>query len=760
MWKQRDGHKRFIIAVVSACLPAAIIGILVYVLGTRSIEAEVNKSRQNQVAYATERIDSNLTHLESSIAQWSFKLSLGTTFGRLDLGNDYNDVQTLYQSLTWVKASDPLIEEVSLYLDRQEVLIRDTTGIVKITSPGELAYYKELSARQRDIYWAERYTQTTNSAPYMLVLRLPGGLVQSEAVLLVEVSAKQIDRLIGELESGGTGAALLMQQDGKPISLGRRKVSEPSELDSLLAESAAAMQGQAGTILTSWKGDTYSFSYAGMKRIGSIWSVASAVPLAHMTQPVQTMSRIILGISCLGLMLAVLLSWLAYRQMHEPFRRLAHQLTGKPSRAANVLEDIASEWQNLSRESRNLQERIDRQLPTLRESFLLQLVQGHLYYLQEDELVQRMEQYGWDVRDRVFAAMVLQVHGLYGNEGRFSARDEQLVTFSAANVAEELTGGMGLEASVINFQDLTVGLLLRFPVESGQEGQMSMLYPLAEELTSTLHSLLKVEITVCVGNSTRTLRELPQLFDDARSALSHRMLGEPQQILVVEEVMPAGPEAITYPFETEKALLHAVKMGLDEEADELLDHYTAQLKALAGKEIEVRLGLLQLCGNVQHTMMQGGYNPLALTGGTVLWEELADVRDPLAIVDWLKQRLLRPYMSKLHGSQNRQLKQLVEKVLETIHASYMNDISLEYCADLHGTYSKRLSIGFKQVTGQTFIDYLTRYRLGQAKQLLTETDETIGEIALKVGYQPPYFNRLFKKYEGVTPGQYREQQGR
>ncbi|WKL03578.1 helix-turn-helix transcriptional regulator [Paenibacillus amylolyticus] len=68
-----------------------------------------------------------------------------------------------------------------------------------------------------------------------------------------------------------------------------------------------------------------------------------------------------------------------------------------------------------------------------------------------------------------------------------------------------------------------------------------------------------------------------------------------------------------------------------------------------------------------------------------------------------------------------------------------------------------LSKAFKQVSGINFIDYLTRVRMDAAKQLLRETTMKINDVAAAVGYQHSYFNRIFKKQEGVTPSQYHDQ---
>ncbi|MGQ9491544.1 MAG: helix-turn-helix domain-containing protein [Anaerolineae bacterium] len=56
----------------------------------------------------------------------------------------------------------------------------------------------------------------------------------------------------------------------------------------------------------------------------------------------------------------------------------------------------------------------------------------------------------------------------------------------------------------------------------------------------------------------------------------------------------------------------------------------------------------------------------------------------------------------------------------------------------------------------TPIAYLNRYRIQQAKQLLTNTHKTITEIALEVGFSSSsYFSRIFRRKTGMTPEAYR-----
>ncbi len=63
---------------------------------------------------------------------------------------------------------------------------------------------------------------------------------------------------------------------------------------------------------------------------------------------------------------------------------------------------------------------------------------------------------------------------------------------------------------------------------------------------------------------------------------------------------------------------------------------------------------------------------------------------------------------------------------------------------------------FKKATGKTPINYINGYRIEKAAVLLKNTDQSITDIALSVGFDDPnYFSRTFKKHMGATPREYR-----
>ena len=63
---------------------------------------------------------------------------------------------------------------------------------------------------------------------------------------------------------------------------------------------------------------------------------------------------------------------------------------------------------------------------------------------------------------------------------------------------------------------------------------------------------------------------------------------------------------------------------------------------------------------------------------------------------------------------------------------------------------------FKKETGQTFINYLNNYKIEKSKNLLENTNMTLLDISLEVGFDNlSYFHKLFKRKYNLTPKEFR-----
>ncbi len=100
---------------------------------------------------------------------------------------------------------------------------------------------------------------------------------------------------------------------------------------------------------------------------------------------------------------------------------------------------------------------------------------------------------------------------------------------------------------------------------------------------------------------------------------------------------------------------------------------------------------------------------------------------------------------------------LIENIKNYIESNLEFDIKLSQIADIFHYNEQYIGRIFKKETKMSFSEYLNRQRIKCAGEFLTESDGTVIDIANKVGFNNvTYFNRLFKKYYGFTPSQYRK----
>ena len=98
-----------------------------------------------------------------------------------------------------------------------------------------------------------------------------------------------------------------------------------------------------------------------------------------------------------------------------------------------------------------------------------------------------------------------------------------------------------------------------------------------------------------------------------------------------------------------------------------------------------------------------------------------------------------------------------DKILPYIKEYLSESLSVELIAEhaaLNPQYMMRM---FKKKTGKSILSYVSEQRIALAKEMLLKTDWSLEVITEKIGYiSPAHFGALFKRMEGISPGQYRK----
>lgn len=110
---------------------------------------------------------------------------------------------------------------------------------------------------------------------------------------------------------------------------------------------------------------------------------------------------------------------------------------------------------------------------------------------------------------------------------------------------------------------------------------------------------------------------------------------------------------------------------------------------------------------------------------------------------------------------NREKVDYGQFMVEYIHKNVEKKIRLKDLSAVTHMSETRLSMLFREKTGQSFTEYLIAFRMDQAKKYLKTTETALKEISLMVGYEDySQFTKMFKKIVGISPQEYRRREGK
>jgi len=749
-------RRSLIMLFVVAGVPGLIIGSLVYGLTVGRVERELLDNHVRQIEQRSANLDNQLGNLELLLSHWAFDPRFDWRLRETDFVREFDVTRELSRMLVAMQGSNAIVKSAELYVGGERPVLLHPEYMAPDAATAER--YEALVRSGSFTYWTHwAFDPARPGAPEpALVHHIPAGSQEPFGVLVFRFDPEKFADLLRTLSPYDEGETFTWDPGGS-FYLSANGSAADSPFVRALKERVEASEAGRGSFLTEWEGQTYAVSYGSLSRIEDDWLYVSASPIGRITAPVVFISKVIILVSLAALMLAAILAWLASIRIYSPVKRLVALFGGG---RADPPEDeftlIEREWLDLNRERLELHHRIAEQLPFVKHGFLHQLLQGHLHAYSEADLRRRLERLFPGTESCSFVVVYVRLIGLLGGEGKFRDGDEGLVSFAAANLLEELAAPRFARSETIHFHDMSAGVLLLVPPDaSGADG----IEAFCGEAAARIQRMLHLHAVFAFGEPLPRIKDVPLAFERAKQAAGRRLLDNVNQIIRLEREMADEDAAaeLRYSFALERELLHALRIGDADGARAHLEAFLASLCDGGAKEIDVQQGMLQLLGQVLHAMMTSGFHPHRLYGGANLYAELSRLWEPKRMLHWFRSRVFAPYFSEWEARSDNRVKRLAEQAAEYLQRNYMrDDISLENCADALGTSPYVLSKAFKAATGTNFIDYLTGLRLEKAKQLLRESELKIHDVAGMVGYQHSYFNRIFKKLEGMTPTLYRE----
>lgn len=407
---------------------------------------------------------------------------------------------------------------------------------------------------------------------------------------------------------------------------------------------------------------------------------------------------------------------------------------------------------------KEMQIKLTQSMPLLREKFLLSVISDHI---QTAHIYEKLEFLGLSfLSGSIYMTMVIVIDDIPQIMDTRTEQDKQLLSYTVLNIIQELIDKelRGVTFEKVPGEYVAILLIQSIDIHQGPSTEHDLL-TLAESIRDNLRKWLKLSVTIGVGEQVGSLSEVSSSYKQAKAAADQKWYLGKNRILTMDNI--ESVENFIYRFESElgERVLSALKTGDKERLRVELDEIFRMLELNRGQGA-------RYAQNVSlHLILKSTQVLLEMNGMTEEWEmremeawKQVMRQDTMQDLLFFTESYLLNVCSFVQEKRSGKVSVVIERVRSLIEEKYSENLTVSDIADgvyLSPTYVRLL---FKQETGETLFEYLTKVRIEKAKEMLRDPHYKFYEVCYAVGYSDPsHFSKLFKKMTGKTPSAYRDQ---
>lgn len=291
---------------------------------------------------------------------------------------------------------------------------------------------------------------------------------------------------------------------------------------------------------------------------------------------------------------------------------------------------------------------------------------------------------------------------------------------------------------------------------SNTERALQKVFKIADEVTKHVKENLGIQITTGISRVSDDAEQISTMYRQACEAVEYRMVEGPGNIIYYNNIK-FSQYVYTYPQKYEDLLVTALKTANKEQAVKAIQKFVSSVSDIGGmSNKQIYYIFAQLLGSITKTIYNMGGSLTEIYGDLNIFDKFSECKFLNQMEDFLN-RLCDGLIYYITEKQNSKHESIVSATVNYVDKNYSDSsISIDSLAEKVYISSSYLERMFKEFRGQTIIEYLNYVRMEKAKQLLKESNLKIETVAEKVGYNSSRsFIRAFKKYEGSTPGMFR-----
>ncbi|MFE5321734.1 helix-turn-helix domain-containing protein [Paenibacillus sp. NPDC056579] len=737
-------------------IPIIFTGI-VYFVTVRTIEQETNRAHLAMLKQVQLNMDNILKDAERLSFDIAFNpdIQLLATSQETNWNNKQYEVSQIVKDFKRMNIANGYIDNFYVYLKNLDAVISSTAAsrskyMYSILVNNDIRYEQWIGTLQNA--YSGRYLSIGNKTnsnedsgalTYMRSIPISNS-EKSLATIVILFNRERFTEMIQNIQSAQYGSIFILDEENNILASTSSfhlsdilQVNELSDSDNMLVKG----QGKDSLIISYTKSDVSKLKYVSIVRREIV------MEKSEFTEKLMIASIIL----CLifGGAVSVLLTWRNYNPVRNLIRIVQNgKIKNSYDRSSNEYQFIYEAIQDALQEKEKINLKLKQQSSVVRADFLQKLLKGKFGNIS----VHHNAFYALDMQflSGEFIVVLLSIEDKgklisLGIGDDFEAKSK-LPSFVITNVFEELLGKR-YKNFVTEIDEKIVFLVnLRDPeaVDHVQE-----LVNITEELQGFFRKYYNMTLTVSISDAHTGIHGMQEAYQEAVEALEYKMIAGNGKIISFQSVKNNVRDYF-YPLEKEQKLVNCIKSGEFEKGKQLLDDIIRSNFIDGTPTAEMtRYFMFDLASTVVKTVKEiSADEPVEkLFECETVAELQVEITNTLSSVCKLIQ-------SKT-GNRSYELSR---SIIEFVNSHYGEvTLNVAMIAENLGITPSYMSKLFKEQTGETLPDYINKVRLEKAKVLLRDEKLNISDAAVKVGYlNSNALIRSFKKYEGVTPGKYKE----
>lgn len=469
------------------------------------------------------------------------------------------------------------------------------------------------------------------------------------------------------------------------------------------------------------------------------------------------------AIHCCGKII-ILTGYRDFEYIQEAIRLGAFDYVLKPSKIEDltaIIKKALAELQlhsKLEDELSSLKKHFQSKVPILRQKLLYDIM--FTVSLKRDEVLEELKLYGMKID--TFLVMVVETDEEEQGSSIKSQYERHLYQFGIINTFEEMMSDVFKVTSVPLNSKMVVFIVQ--PAEDTTDGAfsenlVSNLYKDASNLQELVKNCFNFTVTISLSTIGRGPFELAEKTKEALEALDYKFYMGKSSIILYEDLKSFYKSTDFSVMENyEKQLVQNIKAGNEANTKAVLNDILRCINECKLDKDSIKKlywNSINLIYSIPAAMHLGSEDRPWSKSITEIFG-LVEQCDSLMELNRILEELAVGIAATINQYNQKTINSTLQKAMEYINRKYHEAVTLNEVAEHTYVSTYYLSRMFTKELGKNFVDYLNEVRIEKAKAYLKDSNYKTYEIAELVGIKDAhYFSKLFKKYTGITPSEYK-----